>query len=219
MTAQVPDRITVDGETLPLLCNPLADYFRIAGVPSPFRGASTALYRGYVASWRIEGGRLWLTEVENDIPLLTHGGRRVGVVDLFPDRQPPIAASWYTGTLRIGRGDVVKYVHQGYASVFETEEYLQVRKGTVLTRRAVAGRRVVRQRARRVAGGAGIAFAVLLALVPTLLRPEVPLILRVLTVGGLLMTGLVFVGAIQSWWDAWRERRSARRLNSDSNTA
>jgi hypothetical protein len=46
----------------------------------------------------------------------------------FPER---VFAHWYTGTLRIPRGQRLHYRHQGYASVYERDEMLEFEQGVI----------------------------------------------------------------------------------------
>ena len=46
----------------------------------------------------------------------------------YPDR---VFAHWYTGTLRVPQGKVLKYVHMGYQSTFESDMLIDVERGVV----------------------------------------------------------------------------------------
>jgi hypothetical protein len=66
MTAQFPDRLIVGGAELDLCSLPLEDYLRrIQKLKRPpFVESSTALWRGYVATWEIRDGLLWLVKID-----------------------------------------------------------------------------------------------------------------------------------------------------------
>jgi hypothetical protein len=49
-----------------------------------------------------------------------------------------VPASWYSGTLVIPRGEVVNYVHMGYASTHERYTVLQVTRGRIDSRRELS---------------------------------------------------------------------------------
>lgn len=51
---------------------------------------------------------------------------------VFPGRQAPIFADWYTGELRIPKGEMLQYVHMFYQSEFESDLFLLVDSGIVL---------------------------------------------------------------------------------------
>lgn len=123
MTAQVPDLLLINGE-----------YFGLAAYPEiPKKGWSiialgnhqlsdedrplvsrTSCWRGYVATWEFQQGVLRLVGVK-------------GRYRLRGDK--PIKATWFTGTLRVPFGKMLKYVHAGHASVFEHDLLLDVRRG------------------------------------------------------------------------------------------
>jgi hypothetical protein len=52
----------------------------------------------------------------------------------------PLHASWYTGTLRVPRGEMLHYVHMGFGSVYEEEILIEVEKGCVVGERSVDNR-------------------------------------------------------------------------------
>lgn len=198
MTAQVSDLIVLSERELPLLCNPLDDYFAVAKKPSPFRGSSTACWRGYIARWLIEDGRLFITSVTNRLPpLITADGDEITLATLFPDAPPPIEARWFTGTLRIGHDGLLKYVHMGYASVYANEEYIDVAEGRVTSSTKVHGFSVLHSAAAVSVRGAtqalrrntrAVAVIVALAVVAVIVG------LPRLIVGALLFTAIGFAG-------------------------
>jgi len=133
-TAQVADRIQIDGEAHLLHTNPLASYLRERNWKPP-RDAmwSTANWRGYVAHWEISGGQLVLKDVTVRIAV---GESREDVEKsilptLFPASQR-VVASWYSGALVVPEGQVKNYVHMGYGSTFERYQVLRVASGRVV---------------------------------------------------------------------------------------
>ncbi len=77
---------------------------------------STACWRGYVGSWEIKEGRLYLTAIEGRFKLL-------GDEALWAD--------WFSGTLVVPRGKMLQYVHMGFESVYEEQLLIRVEKGLV----------------------------------------------------------------------------------------
>src|SRR5437870_3140007 len=106
MTAQVGDRILYEGKQQTLFSCPLSDYADPEHPLPAFVSPSTANWRGYVASWAVEGGTLLLTDVTGTV----EGYRRVGWKEIFPRRRPPLPATWFSGELRIPTGDELRYV-------------------------------------------------------------------------------------------------------------
>lgn len=137
-TAQTPDIVMIDGERLPLFSNPLEQHFAKAGRPKVLDGGvvSTGNWRGYVATWTIEDGRLYLTKVEKEYAKDRQPGAYewlpISLRKLFPNSKDRVIADWYTGTLRIPRGEELQYVHMGYGSIYERELRITIRNGQVV---------------------------------------------------------------------------------------
>lgn len=150
MTAQIPDVIVIGDEKLPLLTNPLDLYFRKSGRKSPFKAKSTGLWRGYVGHWKLEDGLLYLTEISGgpwfDPVQEEELEAEADVQDLFPDSQGPVAAVWFTGDLRIPRGELLEYVHLGYQSTYEEEEIIRIDNGKVVGSMRIPGTMILRRK-------------------------------------------------------------------------
>ncbi|MDD5712945.1 MAG: hypothetical protein PHY31_09360 [Smithellaceae bacterium] len=128
-TAQFPDELIYKGKTYPIFSNPLESYFGTAH-PRPeglFPASCTALWRGYVATWKIEEDALYLVKVvagtcAADAP-------EIPLTNIFPGSKGPIRADWFTGTLVVPQGEILMYVHMGYGSVYEKELHIKIDKG------------------------------------------------------------------------------------------
>jgi uncharacterized protein (TIGR02996 family) len=134
MTAQIADRIVFRGERRMLFSNPLQSYpWPPPGRPR-FHWTSTANYRGYVATWEVKGDELFLIDIDANLQVKNDEGhcRRVGMADLFPTGGEPLAATWFSGVLRLPDGERVRYVHAGYASSYEHDLLLAVVEGRVV---------------------------------------------------------------------------------------
>jgi hypothetical protein len=132
MTAQVPERITLDGQEHALFVNLLSDWFELSETTSPFKRRSTALWRGYVGRWAIEGGRLYLLSLNGS----TGDDTEVGLDAIFPG-WPRVFAHWYSGTLRVPLGRQLTYQHMGYGSRYERDLMIDVRRGVVTGTREI----------------------------------------------------------------------------------
>ena len=77
---------------------------------------STACWRGYVGSWKIKAGRLYLTAIEGRFKLLG---------------DEPLLADWFSGTLVVPQGKMLQYVHMGFESIYEEQVLISVEKGIV----------------------------------------------------------------------------------------
>lgn len=131
MTAQVPERIVHRGRELILHTEPLAPYFRLSGNSPAFEASSSALWRGYVGQWEITGERLYLVGVKGRL----QDGRQVMLETFFPGFPRRVFAHWYTGTLKIPDGDLLRYAHMGYGSTYERDIFIRIKRGIVLDER------------------------------------------------------------------------------------
>jgi len=135
-TAQLPDILIYEGIKHTLFSNPLESYYRDKGSPRPkFQAWHTANYRGYVATWEIEGDLLYLKAIRAKID-----NRMVDLDYLFPGNPGRVEARWFTGSLRLPYGELLRYVHQGYASVYEYELIITVKGGNVVAQELIDNR-------------------------------------------------------------------------------
>lgn len=125
MTAQVPESLKYQDETLSLCGQPLDSYFELLGEDPPFVAPHTALWRGYVGSWEIHDGRLYLLRLEG----CGHSGNHIGLSDLFAEYPERVFAHWVNGVYRANRGKQLKYVHAGFASVYEQDLFFGFEHG------------------------------------------------------------------------------------------
>ena len=137
MTAQIPDTILIDGQAHALFSEPLDAYYSDAPRPN-FIPQNTANWRGYVGTWEIREGRLYLIRIAAEICALPlrwncpkDQRREVGLADLFPARGAAVPADWFSGTLRVPVGGQLQYRHMGYESVYEFDLMLTIEKGVV----------------------------------------------------------------------------------------
>jgi hypothetical protein len=136
-TVQVPDVIIIDGKDESLHTNPLAPYLSAHPNLMPRSDDPTAdNWRGYVATWEILEGKLFLRKIDvafrnNKAPPNEDARIIKNVIHkIFPDSLDLVAA-WYSGALVIPRGKLVKYVHMGYGSTYESYTIVTVNKGVV----------------------------------------------------------------------------------------
>jgi hypothetical protein len=86
---------------------------------------STACWREYVGTWEIKNGRFYLVGLEGRYRLAGDG---------------PFFADWFTGVLRIPRGEMIQYVHMGYGSIFEEEVHVKIEQGVVMQTKVINNR-------------------------------------------------------------------------------
>jgi hypothetical protein len=130
-TAQFPD-ILIDGkDTVAIFSNPLEQYFEkkkeriLCG--EILEWTSTACYRGYQATWRIKNDSLFLIEIRHGCGEIH--GKKFNLKKEFGTRN--VFANWFTGNIYSPRGELLQYVHDGYASIFENEKYIFIHQGQV----------------------------------------------------------------------------------------
>ena len=86
---------------------------------------STACWRRYVGTWEIKDGWFYLVKLEGKFWV-------VGT--------EPLLADWFSGVLRIPRGEILEYVHMGFGSVYEEEVHIKIDKGMVVKTRVIDNR-------------------------------------------------------------------------------
>ena len=133
MTAQVHERLILDGVHVGITCFPPVptDHVRVVVVAAGSKGprsddewlaGSTACWRRYIGTWEVRRERLYLSALVGCYEL-TAGG--------------PVPADWVTAVLCVPRGEPLRYVHMGFESVFAEELHLRVEAGRVTGRRVV----------------------------------------------------------------------------------
>jgi hypothetical protein len=56
-----------------------------------------------------------------------------------------VEAKWFSGSLRVPIGAVQRYIHQGYASVYEEELFITIKGGKVVNKELIDNRSKVRR--------------------------------------------------------------------------
>jgi hypothetical protein len=126
MTAQIPERLLYEGQRLPLRTTPLAPY--LAGKEHVFQPPNTANWRGYVGTWEITDDKLYLIELQGRLK----DGSDATFATLFPNQDRKIFAKWYSGILQVPQGELLEYVHAGFASRYERELLFEIREGVLV---------------------------------------------------------------------------------------
>lgn len=127
MTAQASESLLLDGQKVRLCETPLNAYFALTGVTPQFQVETTACWRGYIGSWEIKDSRLYLIDIGGSY----EDGSPITLESLFPGFPHRVFAHWYSGTLRVPQGELLKYRHMGWASTFERDLLIDVEDGVV----------------------------------------------------------------------------------------
>jgi hypothetical protein len=129
-TTQFSDILYLDGQEHSLESLPLEQYYG-PGNPRPkFRAPNTATWRGYIATWEIDRGVLHLKAIR-----AWTEQREVGMKDLFPGQKGPVAATWFTGKLRVPQGKILKPAVP--YPIYEKYLMITVEKGRVVSQEII----------------------------------------------------------------------------------
>ena len=139
-TAQYPDKIMYEGKEYSLHTNPMEAYFKKHPDKKPQEGVmSTALWRGYVATFVITNQVMQLKNVEIQIHVEKEKGEypyewKSVITDIVPQNKT-LTVDWFTGILVLPYGELVNYVHMGYGSTYSNYILIEVKKGEVTGKR------------------------------------------------------------------------------------
>lgn len=132
MTAQFHEQLILNGTNTSMAsCPPLPENDpRILPATEDEKAQSglincTACWRGYVGTWEIRTGRLYLVGLDGAFKLL--------------DGQF-LFADWVSGTLRVPQGKQLQYVHMGFQSVYEQEQLIHIENGLVTSMTTIDNR-------------------------------------------------------------------------------
>lgn len=130
MTAQIHERMILDGVEMSMaFCPPLPkNHPRIVANDNSEQTSTyqhTACWRGYQGTWEVRDGRFYLVSIAGSLQL-------VGT--------DPLLAEWFSGTIRLPRGELLQYVHMGFGSVYQEEVHVEVARGCVTNSRVIDNR-------------------------------------------------------------------------------
>lgn len=126
MTAQAGERLIFKGEETWMAAEPLNQFLQNRN-DIKFKSPSTACWRGYYGQWEIKEGKLYLIGLKAYI----EGYKEVGLNYLFPGNDV-VFANWFSGKIRIPQGELLDYVHMGYASLYEKDMILVFEGGVLI---------------------------------------------------------------------------------------
>ena len=133
VTAQYPDKIVYNGKEYNLNSNPLEPYFDKNPENRP-EMISTALWRGYVGYFEIIDNQLFLTDMKIPIRGKDENGdykeKWISIYRRYFPKQEKVRIDWFSGILILPHGEMVEYVHQGYASTYSKYWLLEIEDGT-----------------------------------------------------------------------------------------
>jgi len=130
-----------NGELFGIACEPFEEFLKTRP-DIQYDGYCSACWRGYIAKWEIIGDKLFLIGLNEfqfgkEEPIIKE--KTYNFYDIFPG-QDKVLADWYSGEIKIQQGEVLKYVHACYASIYEKEVILDIKEGVVLSEKEVDNR-------------------------------------------------------------------------------
>ncbi len=163
-TAQIPDILIYNGDTLLLYAVPLnsiPDRDKIT--PQNLFGSNgctyTACWRGYVATWEVIEGKLYLNSIRNACyPTALRGvaasfkagasrdslgTEYADLENIFSEyyKNGKVYASWVNYEITAPFGKLLKYFHSGFDSIYEFEKGFKIKNGEVEKIRVLDNRR------------------------------------------------------------------------------
>lgn len=135
MTAQFSETLIYEGKAIPLCTNPLSLYLQQSQIR--FVSPSTANWRGYHGTWEIKQSESDGLERLYLVKLAAHKTYEeiLTLQDVFPGFDQ-VFAHWFSGELRCPQGALLKYVHGGYASIYEYDLLMNFKQGVLINKHA-----------------------------------------------------------------------------------
>lgn len=130
MTAQVKEKLYIDGVEYGMATEPLKPYLEKLDSKPKFSILNTGCWRGYVGKWELLNNQLYIIEFFSQIEI-DNEIVEVGLDYLFPDNEK-VFANWFSGSISLPHGKITKYVHAGYATEHEKLLFLEFNNGVLI---------------------------------------------------------------------------------------
>lgn len=133
-TAQVPDYLIIENDTLRIQSNPLEEYFKTHPIPENLiTSMSTANWRGYIAYFKFLDGKLVVENIyKEDYRRNDNGKNDYSLIsiynEIFGDNKN-FECNYYSGLLICPSGKILEYVHMGYSSLYENYNLIEIKNG------------------------------------------------------------------------------------------
>ena len=127
-TAQAPDYLIYNGDTLVIFSNPLETYFQQhPNIKNPFSELpllSTGCWRGYIAYWELRNDSLFLKDIYRD-------EIKFDIAQAITDRDTNngVFADWVSQDIPHPYGNLVYYIHDAYQSIYEFDKVFHFAAG------------------------------------------------------------------------------------------
>jgi hypothetical protein len=93
-----------------------------------FEPPHTACWRGYFGTWELKDDKLYLIDFNGNLEGIEGEPVPMDLGDLFPD-QKKVFADWFSGIIKIEKGELLEYVHLEYESKYEQDLFLVFEDG------------------------------------------------------------------------------------------
>jgi hypothetical protein len=143
-TAQVPDYLIIEKDTLAIQGNPLEGYFKNHPIPENLiTSLSTANWRGYIAYFKFLDGNLVVENIykedrkEND-----NGKSSFFLTSIYKDifgSNANFKCDFYSGLLICPSGKIIEYVHMSYSSLYENYNLIEIKNGVSIKSKKMTG--------------------------------------------------------------------------------
>lgn len=148
MTAQFREVLFYKGEKMGMAEEPLRPYLNTRD-DIKLSSNCSACWRAYIGNWEIKDDKLYLVELKFGF----NADEILEMNDIFPG-QDKVFADWYSGEIQIPTGELLEYVHMGYASIYEKDIFLVFINGKLVNEYEIDNRdahnKRMEERARRV---------------------------------------------------------------------
>lgn len=128
MTAQIGESILYNGDEYLMASEPFNQYLQTRN-DVEFVSNSSACWRGYYGDWIILDDKLYLKGLKAFIK----GYGEVGLNYFFRQKQS-VFANWFSGEIRIPQGEMLDYIHLGYATLYEKDLFLVFKNGILISK-------------------------------------------------------------------------------------
>lgn len=146
-TAQRPDYLIIENDTLKLHCNPLEVYFEKNPFPNDLRIFNSGLWRGYIAFFKIINNKLVVENLyqpqylENDKG--EHYEKLISIYKKVFGENLNFDCNFYSGVLICPRGELLDYVHMGYSSTYENYTLFEINNGIYIKEKQLSNQEFI----------------------------------------------------------------------------
>ena len=144
-TAQTPDYLIIDKDTLQIQSNPLGKYFEINPLSSNLINiVSSGNWRGYIAYFKFLDGKLVVENIyKEDYKENSKEETDYFLTSIYKDvfgTKSNFECDFYSGLLICPSGNMVQYVHMGYSSLYENYNLIEIKNGINIKSKKITGK-------------------------------------------------------------------------------